>query len=159
MKTGKHAFAASILATVLVVSTLMLLGVLLVIELWNFDFTRYYLYQREEQARANVESGFLLYEKDSTLYSRRADDGSVLLFEGDESSRVYYKRERWGMYEVVSVRNGKRESIRLVGKSAESRYGATLYIPENGQAFSLTGRTFVEGDVYLPQNKSEAKRS
>ncbi len=152
MKTGKHAFAASILATVLVVSTLMLLGVLLVIELWNFDFTRYYLYQREEQARANVESGFLLYEKDSTLYSRRADDGSVLLFEGDESSRVYYKRERWGMYEVVSVRNGKRESIRLVGKSAESRYGATLYIPENGQAFSLTGRTFVEGDVYLPQN-------
>ena len=43
MKTEKHAFAASILATVLVVSTLMLLGVLLVIELWNFDFTRYYL--------------------------------------------------------------------------------------------------------------------
>ena len=152
MKTEKHAFAASILATVLVVSTLMLLGVLLVIELWNFDFTRYYLYQRGEQVRANVESGFLLYETDSTLYSRRADDGSVLLFEGDESSRVYYKRERWGMYEVVSARNGKRESTRLVGKSAESRYGATLYVPENGQAFSLTGRTFVEGDVYLPRN-------
>lgn len=152
MKTGKHVFDASVLATVLVVSTLMLLGVLLVIELWNFDFTRYYLYQREEQVRANVESGFLLYGMDSTLHSRREDDGSVLLFEGDESSRVYYERERWGMYEVVSVKNGRRKSIRLLGKNRESRYGATLYVPENGQAFSLTGKTFAEGDVYLPRN-------
>ena len=152
MKTGKSGFGASVLASVLVVSTLMLLGVLLVIELWNFDLARYYLYHREEQTLANVESGFLLYAEDSTLYARREEDGSVLLFEGDECSRVYYERVRWGMYEVVSVKNNKRKSIRLMGKSIESGRGATLYIPENGQAFSLTGKTFAEGDVYLPRN-------
>ena len=50
------------------------------------------------------------------------------------------------------MKNNKRKSIRLMGKSIESGRGATLYIPENGQAFSLTGKTFAEGDVYLPRN-------
>ena len=59
VKLLKHDFSASVLATVLVVSTLLLLGVLMVIELWNFDLVRYNLYHQGEQARANVESGFL----------------------------------------------------------------------------------------------------
>ena len=58
IKFFKHDFSASVLATVLVVSTLLLLGVLMVIELWNFDLVRYNFYHQGEQARANVESGF-----------------------------------------------------------------------------------------------------
>lgn len=60
VKLLKHDFSASVLATVLVVSTLLLLGVLMVIELWNFDLVRYNLYHQGEQARANVESGYLV---------------------------------------------------------------------------------------------------
>lgn len=50
VKLLKHDFSASVLATVLVVSTLLLLGVLVVIELWNFDLVRYNLYHQGEQA-------------------------------------------------------------------------------------------------------------
>lgn len=152
MDTLRHDFSASVLATVLVVCTLLLLGVLMVIELWNFDLVRYNLYHQGEQARANVESGFLLYSRDSTLPYRWEEDSTVLLFGQREESRVRYSRQRWGMYEVVEVRNGRHGSVRLLGKKAESPWQATLYVPENDRAFSLTGRTFVEGDVYLPRN-------
>lgn len=152
METRKDVFPASVLATVLVVSTLMLLGVLLVIELWNFDATRYYLYHREEQSRANVESGFLLYSLDSTLQNRLEEDSTVLLFPGQETSRVRYRRQRWGLYEVVGVKHGRRESVRLLGRAVESPWQATFYVPENDRAFSLTGRTYIVGDVYLPRN-------
>lgn len=152
VKFLKHDFSASVLATVLVVSTLLLLGVLMVIELWNFDLVRYNLYHQGEQARANVESGFLLYSRDSTLSYRWEGDSSVLLFGQREDSRVRYSRQRWGMYEVVEVQNGRHRSVRLLGKKAESFWRATLYVPENNRAFSVTGRTFAEGDVYLPRN-------
>ena len=152
MGTLRHDLSASVLATVLVVCTLLLLGVLMVIELWNFDLVRYNLYHQGEQARANVESGFLLYLRDSTLSYRWEEDSTVLLFGQREESRVRYSRQRWGMYEVVEVRNGRQGSVRLLGKKAESPWQATLYVPENNRAFSLTGRTFVEGDVYLPSN-------
>ena len=152
VKLLKHDFSASVLATVLVVSTLLLLGVLMVIELWNFDLVRYNLYHQGEQARANVESGFLLYSRDSTLSYRWEGDSSVLLFGQREDSRVRYSRQRWGMYEVVEVQNGRHRSVRLLGKKAESFWRATLYVPENNRAFSVTGRTFAEGDVYLPRN-------
>lgn len=152
MRLPKHDLSASVLATVLVVCTLLLLGVLMVIELWNFDLVRYNLYHQGEQARANVESGFLLYSRDSTLSSRWEEDSTMLLFGQREESRVRYSRQRWGMYEVVEVRNGRHGSVRLLGKKAESPWQATLYVPENNRAFSLTGRTFVEGDVYLPGN-------
>ena len=152
VKFLKHDFSASVLATVLVVSTLLLLGVLMVIELWNFDLVRYNLYHQGEQARANVESGFLLYSRDSTLSYRWEGDSSVLLFGQREDSRVRYSRQRWGMYEVVEVQNGRHRSVRLLGKKAESFWRATLYVPENNRAFSVTGRTFAESDVYLPRN-------
>ena len=93
VKLLKHDFSASVLATVLVVSTLLLLGVLMVIELWNFDLVRYNLYHQGEQARANVESGFLLYSRDSTLSYRWEGDSSVLLFGQREDSRVRYSRK------------------------------------------------------------------
>ena len=124
----------------------------MVIELWNFDLVRYNLYHQGEQARANVESGFLLYSRDSTLSYRWEGDSSVLLFGQREDSRVRYSRQRWGMYEVVEVQNGRHRSVRLLGKKAESFWRATLYVPENNRAFSVTGRTFAEGDVYLPRN-------
>ena len=95
IKFFKHDFSASVLATVLVVSTLLLLGVLMVIELWNFDLVRYNFYHQGEQARANVESGFLLYSRDSTLSYRWEGDSSLLLFGQQEDSRVRYSRQRW----------------------------------------------------------------
>lgn len=88
IKFFKHDLSASVLATVLVVSTLLLVGVLMVIELWNFDLVRYNIYHQGEQARANVESGFLLYSLDSTLSYRWEGDSSVLLFGQREESRV-----------------------------------------------------------------------
>lgn len=154
MKEPDHTLSASVLATVLVVCTLMLLGVLMVINLWNMDLTRYYLYHHGEQLRANVESGFLLYQSDSTLQRRWAKDSSILLFDEQEESRVRFTRDRWGMYEIVRVQagNGKRYSVRLMGKTWESDKKAILYIPENDRSFSLTGRTFLEGMIYLPRN-------
>ena len=60
---------ASALATVLVVSALLSLGVLLVIMLWDNEITLFYRYHHLEQQRANVESGFLLHVTDSSLLS------------------------------------------------------------------------------------------
>lgn len=154
MKIPGHTLPASVLATVLVVCTLMLLTVLLVIDLWNLDITKHRLYHNGMQDRANVESGFLLYRMDSTLQNHWDADSSVLLFEGREDSGVRFTIERWGMYEVVKVeaKNGKKSSIRLLGKAAESDEQATLYIPENDRSLSLTGRTFLEGRVCLSRN-------
>ena len=61
IKFFKHDLSASVLATVLVVSTLLLVGVLMVIELWNFDLVRYNIYHQGEKALAKLEAGFLLY--------------------------------------------------------------------------------------------------
>ena len=137
---------ASVLATVLVVCTLMLLGLLTVMSLWDLDLmVSYRLYEREQQ-RANLESGFVLYMDDSTLMERLDESRGVKLYEGDSSSRVQFFRERWGLYEVVTMttKEGVQES-RLIGRVRESFHGANLYIPENNKALSLTGKSTVEG--------------
>ena len=145
VKFLKHDFSASVLATVLVVSTLLLLGVLMVIELWNFDLVRYNLYHQGEQARANVESGFLLYSRDSTLSYRWEGDSSVLLFGQREDSRVRYSRQRWGMYEVVGVQSGRHCSVRLLGKKAETFAEGDVYLPRNGISYTQLRSEFFKG--------------
>lgn len=144
---------ASVLATVLVVCTLMLLGLLTVMSLWDIDLmVSYRLYEREQQ-RANLESGFVLYMDDSTLMERLDESRGVKLYEGDSSSRVQFFRERWGLYEVVTMttKEGVQES-RLIGRARESFHGANLYIPENNKALSLTGKSTVEGVLRISRN-------
>lgn len=154
MKIQHRQLDGSVLATVLVVSVLLLLGVLIILNLWQWELSQYYFRQRERQADIHITSGFMLWEQDSTLWDRLDTDSTILLFEGREDSRVRFKRELWGMYEVVQVGTvaPERSAVRLLGKVRESIYATTLYVPENDRSFSLAGRTFVEGGLYLPEN-------
>lgn len=149
----KYKLSASVLAAVLTVGTWMLVGVLLVMELWEMDLTRMRRYRDEEQLRANVEAGFLLYALDSTLRERWAPDSTFLLFEDRETSGVHFVCWRWGMYEVVTVTagGGRKSSTRLMGKAWESDRRATLYVPGDSRSFSLTGRSWVNGRLYIPR--------
>ena len=61
---------AGVLATVLVVSALMLLSVLGVLALWESDFLFFSRAGYLSRQRANVESAFVLYAADSTLTAR-----------------------------------------------------------------------------------------
>ena len=70
---------AGVLATVLVVSALMLLSVLGVLALWESDFLFFSRAGYLSRQRANVESAFVLYAADSTLTARLDEQGGLLV--------------------------------------------------------------------------------
>lgn len=73
---------AGVLATVLVVSALMLLSVLGVLALWESDFLFFSRAGYLSRQRANVESAFVLYAADSTLTARLDEQGGLRLYDG-----------------------------------------------------------------------------
>lgn len=149
-----HTLRASVLADVLVVCTLILTGISVFILLWENDlsFTSG-MYAREQQ-RANLTSGFVRYCRDSMLMQQLEADSSILLFAERGDSRVRYQCRPWGLYECVSWETGDRRMRRmaLAGKGFESHRKAVLYIPDHGRAISVSGRTDLEGILYLPGN-------
>ena len=148
----QQSLPASILATVLIVSTLVLLGILGILSLWQSQ----YLYSSKRnydlQQQAHVKSAFVLYEEDHSLRSCLNPEGYILLYKEDSTSRVQFSIENWGLFEAVSVTsfNGLHQT-RLYGQCPESEHQATLYIiPHKKQLLSLAGYCSVEGKALLP---------
>lgn len=142
----------SVLASVLVMSTLVLLGVLAVISFRNMELLEKSGFHYREQQRADVESGFLLYSVDSTFLDDMDRDSIVQLYPDEEGSGLKVRCVRWGMYEVVSIAagRGRHESVRLMGKRYAERRKAAFYMPDEGRFLSLAGKVKLEGRVYVP---------
>jgi hypothetical protein len=147
-------FKASILPTVLVVGTLMLLAACALLGLFDAEQTLWLGQRARKQHEAWLESAFLLWERDSTLAGRLDERGTFRLFEENERSQVTIRSRYWGLYELVeaSTDEGRVRRARLMGRPAESRRGAVLYVPDNRQAFTVSGAGELRGMVYLPQN-------
>ena len=95
---------AGVLATVLVVSALMLLSVLGVLALWESGFSVPSPARATSRGNgANVESAFVLDAADSTLTARLDEQGGLRLYDGLPDSRVRIAVRPWGLYEAVRV--------------------------------------------------------
>ena len=85
----------NILPTVLVIGTVMLLGVLISIDLYEMKWRLSAGNFAELQRNAWIESVVLLYQRDSTLWDQSNKDNKIRLFEDSEQSTVSIARKYW----------------------------------------------------------------
>ena len=160
---GRSAFhsaclPAGVLATVLVVSALMLLSVLGVLALWESDFLFFSRAGYLSRQRANVESAFVLYSADSTLTGRLDEEGGLRLYDGLPDSRVRIAVRPWGLYEAVRIEaaDSRIAPTRLFGSAAPFACppgeSGGLWYATDAASLSLTGRTALHGRLRLPRH-------
>lgn len=156
MQRCKH-ISASVLATVLVVSALMLLLVFGVLALWEADFVFFSRAGYVSQQRANLESAFLWYKVDSTLINQLDDCNNIQLYDSLSDSRVHISIYPWGLYEAVRVHasDPRISSVRLFGATHPvpplRNQCCNLWYSTKGTTLSLTGRTVLHGFLRLPR--------
>ena len=149
---------AGVLATVLVVSALMLLSVLGVLALWESDFLFFSRAGYLSRQRANVESAFVLYAADSTLTARLDEQGGLRLYDGLPDSRVRIAVRPWGLYEAVRVEaaDSRIAPTRLFGSAAPfvclPGEESGLWYATDAASLSLAGRTSLHGCLRLPRH-------
>lgn len=148
VKYSQKTCKASVLASVLIVSVLMLLivsGLFLVKDHYDSAF---YRLQEQKQQQMWLDSGFLFYCRDTIGQTR--DTAGYVLFPEEERSRIRVETKPWGLYETVTVTVGRTSSVRLLGKVQSARLPVLLYVCDRGGIFSLAGRTQIEGKACLP---------
>lgn len=149
---------AGVLATVLVVSALMLLSVLGVLALWESDFLFFSRAGYLSRQRANVESAFVLYAADSTLTARLDEQGGLRLYDGLPDSRVRIAVRPWGLYEAerVEAADSRIAPTRLFGSAAPFACSpgeeSGLWYATDAASLSLAGRTSLHGCLRLPRH-------
>lgn len=145
---------ASVLATVLVVSALMLLSVLGVLALWDADFLFFARAGYLSRQRANLESAFVLYGVDSTWISRLDGERTLLLYDNLPDSRVRIAARPWGLYEAVRIEasDPRIASVRLFGSAGALPESCTFWYATEAASLTLTGRTALHGRLRLPRH-------
>lgn len=136
------------MATVLVVSVLVMLLVLGVVMVWNGEYLLYARASHLRTQRANIESAFTLYENHSELF---AHDSVITLFDSIPSE-VEASVTAWGLYDVVSmtaIPSGVHQT-RIVGLRNSSHEQYVLYYPDRKSALSLSGNTNIVGKAVVP---------
>lgn len=140
------------LPAVVVISVLVMLLILFAFELRTLDFRYHDHYRDLKQARLDLRSAAALYMCDSTLLSG-ADTATVLLYEDGEDP-VHIKRQRWGLYEVISIGRSSEDPFRrtyLMGRASESAIRPALWLSNRNIPLTLAGSTSIKGPVYAPQ--------
>ena len=143
---------AGALATVIVVSALMMLVVMALISLWDMDMLLFSRTQYLKSQKADIESAYLLYSTHPDRFMQKETE--LMIFDDRPSSKVGIEREQWGLYESVSVSVEKPAFTRtkLMGLREPSVYGAGFYHPENQMSITLAGHTNILTTAYLPRN-------
>lgn len=151
MKDSKRYLRGSVLPTVVVVTLVMLTAMLGLLALWERQRLLAARTQRLRQARADVESAVTLYRLHPHEPPLTAAEG-CLLYDSLPQSRVFLRREPWGLYELLHAATGDSlvSTCRLVG--AEPDPGRTLFYADNRAAVTLAGETRLQGTLQLPQN-------
>ncbi len=151
MNDSKRNLRGSVLPTVVVVTLVMLTAMLGLLALWERQTLLAARTQRLRQARADVESAVTRYRLHPHEPQLTAPEG-CLLYDSLPQSRVFLRREPWGLYELLRVATGDSlvSTCRLVG--AEPDPGRTLFYADNRAAVTLAGETRLQGTLQLPQN-------
>lgn len=147
---SKGTFPAAVLAIVLIVGTLLLLGICMILALWDQGRLEYARYGYERRQYDHLESAFVLYCTDS-LASR----GIHRLFPEEEDSEVEVLTGPWGLYEIVRLSAGKGEAfrqVRMAGKQVESFYRTVFWYSDRGRPVLLGGNTDIRGKTHLPRS-------
>lgn len=153
MKLKKY-IKGNILPTVLVIGTVMLLGVLICIDLYDMKWRLAAGNYAELQRNAWIESALLLYQMDSTLWDKPDKNNCITLFEDSKLSTVNVTRQSWGLYELVSAQtyDKKLKKICMMGYDVDTSSTPALYVCDNNQALTLAGNSNLKGLVCLPES-------
>ena len=153
MKRNKHNVDAFSLPAVTVISSLVMMLILFAFSLKTLDFHNHDLYRDLKQVRMDLHSATALYLCDSTIMEN--NDSVIVSLYGEGEAPIVIGRQRWGLYEAVSIRHSKDDPSRklyLMGRSIECRHRAALWLCDRNRALSLAGNTSISGPVYVPLN-------
>jgi hypothetical protein len=109
----------------------------------------------KDQLISNVNSALVLSTRD-TMILRKAGTIALNLFEGaDEPQDVIIQNRLWGVYRIITCSSSYgsysySKSV-LVGVDPESGEKVSLYLADMGRFLSISGRTSLVGNCYLPK--------
>ena len=151
MKLHTTYLEGAVLPTVVVAALVMLTATLGLLALWEQETLLFTRTQRLRQARADVESAALLYPLHPDERALTAA-GGYLLYDSLPQSRIFVRREPWGLYELLHITTADSlvASSRIVG--AEPDPARTLFYADDRTAVTLAGDTRLHGTLRLPQN-------
>ena len=126
MKLHTTYLEGAVLPTVVVAALVMLTATLGLLALWEQETLLFTRTQRLRQARADVESAALLYRLHPDERALTAA-GGYLLYDSLPQSRIFVRREPWGLYELLHITTADSlvASSRIVG--AEPDPARTLF--------------------------------
>ena len=102
MKLHTTYLEGAVLPTVVVAALVMLTATLGLLALWEQETLLFTRTQRLRQARADVESAALLYRLHPDERALTAA-GGYLLYDSLPQSRIFVRREPWGLYELLHI--------------------------------------------------------
>ena len=102
MKLHTTYLEGAVLPTVVVAALVMLTATLGLLALWEQETLLFTRTQRLRQARADVESAALLYRLHPDERALTAA-GGYLLYDSLPPSRIFVRREPWGLYELLHI--------------------------------------------------------
>lgn len=107
---------------------------------------------RYEQLDNNLSSGInILLESADTAYT---SEKTFSLFNGDADS-VSLRRFAWGVYDVGAVRAFIQKDTLFktfsFAHAIDSAKWAAIYLVDEDRPFSLSGKTTIRGDAYIPK--------
>ncbi len=145
---------AGVLSTVVVASALLLLLLAGVLWLWESDFLLFSRTNYQRIQLANIQSAFTLYRTDPSILERLDADSTYLLYDSLPGSRMKITRRPWGLYEAVNVASadGRIHSTRLMAAARPGTDCGTFWYRDNNGSLTVSGRTNLHGEVYLPYN-------
>ena len=151
MKLHTTYLEGAVLPTVVAAALVMLTATLGLLALWEQETLLFTRTQRLRQARADVESAALLHRLHPDERALTAA-GGYLLYDSLPQSRIFVRREPWGLYELLHITTADSlvASSRIVG--AEPDPARTLFYADDRTAVTLAGDTRLHGTLRLPQN-------
>lgn len=135
------------MATVIVISVLLMLLILGVITVWNGELFLFGRLQFIGAQRDNVNSAFVLYESHPDYFG----DNTTKLYDSIPSEITREERD-WGLYKIVTITavESQLKQTRLMGQRNNLDY--TLYYPAQNGILNLSGNTNIEGKIRVPKN-------
>ncbi len=107
---------------------------------------------RYDQLRDNLSSGIniLLTARDSTYQKEKM----LSLFSGTNDS-VTLQREAWGVYDICFAKAFTQKDTLYksftIANQIDSSKWAALYVPDQDRPLSVSGKTAIVGDAFLPK--------
>jgi len=117
-----------------------------------FYKTQYQRKTRYDQLDNNLTSGInILIAGTDTSYSH----GKTFSLFNDDADSVALKRFFWGMYDIGTVQSFSQKDTLFktfsMANMIDSSKWAALYLADDDSPLSLSGKTMIKGDAYLPK--------